>query len=195
MKLFCYVDESGQDTQGQIFIVSVVIVETMRDEVRALCEVIERGTHKQRLKWYDSSHKARMAYIQRVLDLLPATVELCFASYQHSLDYLPMTVETVASAVRVAMDQRPQTMTTYKITTLIDGLPKSQERVVGTLLRQQGIRIDKVRGVKKDETDALIRLADAVCGFVRLALTGRAEAQAIFNDAMANGRLKDVTGE
>lgn len=195
MKLFCYVDESGQDTEGQLFIVSVVVIETMRDEIKALCERIEHDTKKQRVKWYDSSHRVRMAYIQQILALLPSTVELCFANYQQTTDYLSMTVETVASAVRVITAEHDTILSEHKVTTLIDGLPRNQERVIGALLRQQKIRIDKVRGVKKDETDALIRLADAICGFVRLALTGKAEAQAIFNEAIANGRLKDVTGK
>jgi hypothetical protein len=39
-------------------------------------------------------------------------------------------------------------------------------------LRQQSIVVDKVRGVK-DESDALIRLADAIAGFVRHSLDQR----------------------
>lgn len=33
-KIYSYVDESGQDTAGEIFLVSVVLVEDQRDELR-----------------------------------------------------------------------------------------------------------------------------------------------------------------
>jgi hypothetical protein len=39
-------------------------------------------------------------------------------------------------------------------------------------LRDLHIQTRKVRGVRKDENDALIRLADAVCGLVRDAEDG-----------------------
>jgi hypothetical protein len=32
-KLYCYVDETGQDTLGQFFIVSVVITEDIREKL------------------------------------------------------------------------------------------------------------------------------------------------------------------
>ncbi len=32
-KLYCYVDESGQDTKGDIFVVSVVVTDDNRDEI------------------------------------------------------------------------------------------------------------------------------------------------------------------
>jgi hypothetical protein len=62
-------------------------------------------------------------------------------------------------------------------------------------LRRSGIRAKKVRGVRKDENDALIRLADALCGFVRLAVEGNRAMQALLNTALANGFLKDVSPE
>lgn len=50
LKLYCYVDESGQDTEGRLFIVGGVITTQERDELTALCEQIERNVGK-RNKW------------------------------------------------------------------------------------------------------------------------------------------------
>ena len=50
-----------------------------------------------------------------------------------------------------------------------------------------------LRGVRREEADALIRLADACCGFVRAALSGRQpEMAALFERAKTNGYLTEV---
>jgi len=66
-KFYCYVDETGQDTQGELFIVSVVIVGTERDQALELCERIERQTGKGRRKWIRARYAQRLAYIQQIL--------------------------------------------------------------------------------------------------------------------------------
>ncbi len=43
-KLYCYVDENGQDTKGRIFIVTVVVIEEKRDELLEFCEDVESKT-------------------------------------------------------------------------------------------------------------------------------------------------------
>jgi hypothetical protein len=40
-KLYCYVDETGQDTRGDLYIVSVVVADDERDRSIELCEAIE----------------------------------------------------------------------------------------------------------------------------------------------------------
>src|SRR5438094_7017604 len=41
-KLYAYVDESGQDTEGRIFVVSIVVLDNERDTVRQRLEEIEQ---------------------------------------------------------------------------------------------------------------------------------------------------------
>ncbi len=50
-RLFCYVDESGQDTEGQLFIVSVVLAQAERDSLISLWEQIEQQSGKGSSKW------------------------------------------------------------------------------------------------------------------------------------------------
>ncbi len=49
-----------------------------------------------------------------------------------------------------------------------------------------------MRGVRKDENDALIRLADAICGFARAALEGQTTMQELFERGKQNGFLKEL---
>lgn len=67
-KLYCYVDESGQHTQGSIFVVGVYIVEdTKQREVnRKILEGIENSSGKRRQKWRTSKHTERLNYFKTV---------------------------------------------------------------------------------------------------------------------------------
>lgn len=51
-KLYCYVDENGQDTKGDIFIVSVVVTGKERDRLLNLCEEIEVESGKGKFNGY-----------------------------------------------------------------------------------------------------------------------------------------------
>ena len=50
-KLYCYVDETGQDTFGQLFLVSVVITGSERDDLRRQLRKIEKESGKKQKKW------------------------------------------------------------------------------------------------------------------------------------------------
>ena len=182
-KLYCYVDESGQDTEGRLFVVSVVITGPQRDQALTLCERIEAETGKGRVKWVRTSYERRLAYIERVLSE-PLLQGSLYASISYDTRaYLSFTVETIAWAIDASTNQP------YKATVLIDGLPRSHEREVGSALRRLNIKTFKVRGIRKDENDALIRLADGVCGLVRAAVEGQVEMREVFEQARQKGHL------
>jgi len=187
-KFFCYVDETGQDTRGELFIVAVVIAGQERDQLRQACEDIERDSRKGRRKWIKTKYDRRLAYIRQVLERPIFAGKLNFAVYRDVQDYPSSTVQTIARALSATGG------TDYKATILIDGLPRSLERMVGLQLRRLGIRAKKVRGLK-DESDALIRLADAVCGLVRGATEGQPAMRALFERGIQTEVLRDLSGE
>lgn len=172
-KFFCYVDESGQDTQGKLFIVSIVVATWERDQLIQVCETIEQKTSKGRVKWIKTSYSQRLAYIQNIVSTPIFQRKLNFGVYHNTRDYSTLTTQAIAQALNATGE------TDYKATILIDGLPRTQERLVGNQLHHLGVHTKKVRGVKKDENDALIRLADAVCGLVRAATEGQAAMQTL----------------
>ena len=69
-KLDCFVDETGQDTQGEFFLVAVVIDEQPDDPHSAL-EQIEEASKKGLRKWFHAGKERRHAYIQQVVDFPP----------------------------------------------------------------------------------------------------------------------------
>ena len=65
-KYYCYVDETGQDTEGKLFIVSVVIAQKDRAEISELLEKIEKDTGKGKTKWVRTRKEFKVAYLEWV---------------------------------------------------------------------------------------------------------------------------------
>lgn len=63
-KIYCYVDETGQDTEGDIFIVTVVVPEN-RDKVLEYIENVEQQSGKGKFKWGKADHAKRFSYIYK----------------------------------------------------------------------------------------------------------------------------------
>ena len=68
-KLYAYVDESGQDTQGALFVVAVVVAGSAREALRRRLHRIERLSGKRERKWTNTRPAQREAYIRQVLQV------------------------------------------------------------------------------------------------------------------------------
>jgi hypothetical protein len=79
----------------------------------------------------------------------------------------------------------------YKATVFVDGLQKALIRPFGSLLRRHAVRTEKIRGVR-DETEPLIRLADAISGIVRAASEGRREFVVLLDKAKEDGLVHEL---
>jgi hypothetical protein len=148
LKLYCYVDESGQDTQGRLFVVGVVVAGEERDRLRGVCEQIERVTGKGNWKWVRAPHDRQIAYVRRILQEPVMRGKRYFAVFERTRDYLSPTIDTIVRAIEIHAEAD------YRVTLLVDGLPAALEQTLGQKMRRRGIRIRKVRGVR-DEGDAL----------------------------------------
>lgn len=185
-KLYCYVDESGQDTEGKFFLVSVIITEKEREKLEKELMKIEVSSGKKNVKWSKAKDEAKTNYIKKVLKLDLIKGRLNYSVYRNTKDYLTKTILTTAKAISNYSNDD------YKAVILIDGLRKSQTKRFGTELRHLRIRTEKVRGIKKEETNAFMRLADALCGFVRSALLDKSDMAALLGRAKDSGRVKEI---
>ena len=163
--LYCYVDETGQDTFGKFFLVSVVVTGSARESIRRTLRAIEKETGKRTKKWTKSTLRQKVAYIERVLDDKLFSEGIFYAEYAGTTDYPTLVMKTLA---RVLNSLDPHSR---KIVVFIDGIGRTERRRVAVTLRRQGIRTKKVRGLHH-ESDEFIRVADAVAGFVRDYLSG-----------------------
>ena len=187
-KFYCYVDESGQETRGEIFIVTVVVLEEDREQIRQFCEELEERTGKGVQKWRRSPYPNRQDYIREVLRNPNLTGKLMYSVFRSTRDYGLATVLGISKAIRWHRPEEKHAVTIY-----IDALKKSSRSLYSTELRKLGIRTKKVMGIRKDENDTLTRLADALAGFLRDAL-GEESSKAVllFQTAKRKGILVEV---
>lgn len=163
--VFEHIDESGQDTAGIFFVVSILITGTERDEIGHLLELIEKQSGKCILKWRKSSVAKRQIYIRQLIASKGFVSKLFFEIFPDSKEYLALTATAAAHALRKHGAK--------KAIIYVDGLLKPQVPAFQRQLKSSIGRIRvKVRGVRKDENNPFIRLVDALCGLVRDAQEG-----------------------
>jgi len=186
-KLYCYVDESGQDTKGDVFIVSVVVTGNERDELLRVCEEIEKESGKQKDKWGRSKPKRRLDYIKLIFSNKIFKEKLRYSIYHDQINYDMTTIVGIAKAVHYKEPKE------YATIVYVDGLRKTKRQEYGSELRKLGIPTRKVQGVTKDENNSLIRLADAVAGFVRDTIDNRVpEELKLLEDAKKSESLIEI---
>ena len=188
-KLYCYVDETGQDTMGRFFIVAIVVASNHRDDLQQLLEMIERDSGKK-TKWMKTSDETRQAYIGAFLqDGLPARLYAkTYRSTAGSFDEL--TVLATAQAINLYREVN-QLRDNYKVTVAIDGLSKTMAKRMGHSFRLLGIKIRNVHG-ERDNASPIIRLADAIAGLVREGEEGRAQYKALKKQLEGKQRLYEL---
>jgi hypothetical protein len=110
-----------------------------------------------------------------------------FSLYKGTKSYMALTVLSTAEALLTAAPQPSQTAV------YVDGLPKSRLGWFGTELRRLSVQTSKVVGIRRQETDPLMRLADAVAGFARAALSAhQPEMAQLLAQAQSDCYLKEV---
>ncbi len=174
-KLYCYVDETGQDTLGELFIVAIVVTDERQHELEKSLEAIEVATGKK-TKWMKTRDKVRTAYASALIEQeFPATI---FVKNHKSnkKDFDDLEVLATAQALSGYREAHTIREDEYKVTITIDGLSKTVAARMASEFRKLGIKTRKIVG-RKDESNAIIRLADAIAGLVREAHEGRPEYQ------------------
>lgn len=186
-KLYCYVDENGQDTKGDVFIVSIVVTGKERDELLTLCEEIEVESGKGKFKWGKAEHNRRMDYLKRIFSTKTFKEKLRFAVYKEQVNYDMATIMGIAKAVHFKESKE------YTTLVYVDGLSKNKRQEYGSELRKLGVPTRKVQGVTKDGNNSLTRLADAIAGFVRDVLDKEGEdMENLFKEAIKEKSLIEV---
>jgi hypothetical protein len=184
-KLYAYVDETGQDTKGAFFLVAVVVADEQRDAFLAELERIEKASGKGVRKWHGSGYEPRLAYFRTIISSSLFTGASFFSRYHDSGEYLSLTVYTTAQAIL------QKARAEYHAVVTVDGLQGENVRRFAKRLRRLHIHVEKVRG-GREQSDALLRLADAFCGLIRDALEGNADARSLYEQARSQRIIKEL---
>jgi hypothetical protein len=185
-KLYCYVDESGQDTKGRFFLVAIVITGEEREVMMQELEKIEGESGKGILKWKKTSVERRVAYLEKIFANRLFAGKISCAAFFSGQNYQELTIEATAKAIVATVPDN-----NYEATVYVDGLSIIDRFVVTAGLRNRRIHVKRVRGIR-DESNALIRLADAIAGFVRDDLEGDQYVQPLHEKYTAAGLIKKL---
>ena len=181
-KLYAYVDESGQDTDGKFFIVGVVVTEENRDAVLKELEAIEEESGKHNVKWHSARPQHREKYMTLVARSPLLKNQAFFDTFAHTKQYIELSSFATARAILRKAEEN------YSASIFVDGFNKRELEKFEHGLKELRIKKRKLRGVRRDENNALIRFADAVCGLVRDAGEGETAAE-LLKQLLRNGTL------
>lgn len=181
-KLYAYVDESGQDTRGEIFLVSVVVVGKQRDLLRDFLKKIEEETRKHKKKWSRTPVNRREDYMGRIIESKKFTGLVYLSHYKKAEIYIDLTILATAKAVLDHVQQP------YQLRVYVDGLTAADQLKFTAGLRKLHVKTRLVKGMR-DESDEFIRLADAMAGFVRDGIGNDKVMKPLYKKALKNGTI------
>ncbi|MBI4253260.1 DUF3800 domain-containing protein [Candidatus Uhrbacteria bacterium] len=184
-KLYCYVDESGQDDRSQYFTVVVIICFGDRDIIRQQLIDIEHITKTYGLKWHKTKHDRRMHYLAVACKSDVGAVTTYYGIHKKPLPYFFPMSDTLERAIKKACTGK------YSATVYVDGIDRTIAKKLTNILRSRGVQLNLVKS-RRDESEPIIRLADMWAGCIRGMLLGGKESKAIFEHAKAKGHLTDV---
>lgn len=160
-KLYCYVDETGQDTNGKFFLVAIVLKE--QQEIETLEKRLfsaEQSSGKHLSKWQKTNLKSKIKYLALIRDFKELRGALFYSIYLQTKNYTPLVAFSVAKTIL----SKPRGESIVSV--IIDGLNDKNRDIVRKELKKLRIRYKQVRGMK-DEQNVFLRLADALAGFLR----------------------------
>jgi len=164
--LYAYIDESGQDTEGRFFVVGILVVGEVRVSLQQQLEMIEQQSGKGVAKWHKAKPISRKKYLEGISHLSELHDSLFYEVFYDSKKYLSLIAYATAHAIL------KKAKSPYRASIFMDGFTKQEIEKLEHRLKELQIRRRKVRGVRREENNAFIRLVDALCGLVRDASDG-----------------------
>jgi len=184
-KLYCYVDETGQDPASEVFIVVAVISSNDQEHIRKQLTDIEDMAKTHKLKWHKTRHDRRIRYLTLILDKKIAAGNVYTATYQKPIPYFFPLIDALGKAIKEAAKGL------YRANVYVDGIDRKKAMELTNALRATGISLRMVKGCR-DESEPIIRLADMWAGCIRSALLGRKDAQDIMKRAEKENYLREL---
>jgi len=175
-KLYCYVDETGQDANSKFFIAVVAISGDDQHILREKLIQIEKKAKTGHRKWHKSKPERRLAYLQQVLNERICENGVHFGSFPKPLPYFLPILEILETAIKSKAEKNYQTII------FIDGIDKKKAAELTNALRIRGIKLSFIR-TARDESEPLIRLADMWAGCLRGAFLEKKDEKEIYEKA------------
>jgi hypothetical protein len=181
-KLYCYVDESGQDDASNFFAVVAAVTESDHDGLRQALLDVEQASGTGCRKWHKSRPERRLRYLDLVLERGISCLDVFFGLYAKPLPYFFPFVEVLDHAIRA------KATGAYTARVFVDGIDQQKAGELTSALRGRGICLEMVRS-RRDESEPLIRLADMWAGCIRASTLGGGAENELLRRAMGQRKL------
>jgi hypothetical protein len=188
-KLYCYVDETGQDAGSDFFVVVSVVSAEEQNQLRSKLLQLEEDSKVHARKWFNSRSPLKEEFLRIVLKQEVAKGDIYYAKFPKPLPFFLPLLETVEKAIKDRAGDN-----TYQAIVYVDGIDKKKARELTGGLRLKDVKLKYVRSAR-DESEPLIRLADRWAGCIRDALEGKTEnknllSRDLLSRAEKNGYIK-----
>jgi hypothetical protein len=184
-KIYCYVDETGQDVKSEFFIVVAVANDQNQNILRdSLCKIESLAKIGKR-KWHKSSFDRRKQYLNLLIKEGVCEGDIYFGHYKKPIPYFLPMLEVLEKSI---IDKARQS---YKATVYVDGIDKKKANELTNALRVRKIKLELVKS-RRDESEPLIRLADRWAGCIRLSFLNNKDYRNILEKAKNKRYIKEV---
>ena len=184
-KLYCYVDETGQDPRSNFFVVVVVIVVDNQQELEDKLLKLEKTSGFGRKKWKKSRSPERERFLDLVIKNKIALGTTYYGCYKKPVSFFLPLLQTLTKAIITMISEK------YNCIIYVDGIDQKKSRELTKALRFKGIKTGQVRSAR-DESEPLIRLADRWVGCIRASFEGDVESENLVARAMNKNYLKSI---
>lgn len=185
-KVYCYVDETGQDAGSLLFVVVAVVSTNDQEVLRKALTEIERQSGTGQRKWHKSRPARRLRYLKLVTENSLCRGDVFFGVYPKPIPYFFPLIEVLAHAIRAKAGSHSVARV------YVDGIDRQKARELTNALRAKDLRLELVMS-RRDESEPLIRLADMWAGCIRAALRGADAEGTIFDEAREARRVVAIT--
>jgi hypothetical protein len=176
-KLYCYVDETGQDDASSVFVVVAVVSDRDQERLREALTEIERVAGTGHRKWHKSRPARRLLYLELALTRNLGFEDVFFGTYPKPLPYFFPLIDVLEVAIK------RKAAPSYTARIFVDGIDQKKAAELTNALRLRGVSLEMVRS-RRDESEPVIRLADMWAGCIRAAILGRQEEGELLRRAL-----------
>lgn len=162
IKISSFSDETGQDTKWKNFYVCTVICLSVDQEFleNKLIEIEQKS--KKNNKWYKSNNVRRRKYIDLIqYEKILKNCCIYYSQYQNKSDYVDLVSSHIVKSIK---NYCKKSEVEAKI--FVDKIDNKTISKIKKEIKFYKIKYKKIRGLT-DESNSIIRLADAACGLIR----------------------------
>ena len=185
-KLYCYVDESGQDINSKMFVVVTVVVINEKNPIHNNIRTLAKETKVGRRKWRKTKPNKRIIFLKKIIKEQIGEGKIYYGCYKKPLPYFLPYLDVLEEAIKHNIAGK------YKAMVYIDGIDRKKAREMTNALRARGISLILVKS-RRDESEPLIRLSDMWAGCIRSALLKDGEERKLIQKAKKQKIIKEIS--